>query len=74
VLPGNLVEVLPEYAKSRRIEKVFISTGHDAESSEALREHLSNETGLEVVRLNVQDLPKGPGVWYAQWVQDRRYN
>ncbi|MNS34838.1 hypothetical protein D3C72_669730 [compost metagenome] len=74
VLPGNLVEVLPEYAKSRPIERIFISTGHDAESSEALREHLSGETGLEVVRLNVQDLPKGPGVWYSQWVQERRYS
>jgi amino acid transporter len=74
VLPGNLVEVLPEYAKSRQIERIFISTGHDAASSEALREHLSSETGLEVVRLNVQDLPKGPGVWYSQWVQERRYS
>jgi amino acid transporter len=74
VLPGNLVEVLPEYAKSRKFEKIFISTGHDPAASEALREHLANETGLEVVRLNVQDLPKGPGVWYAQWVQERRYS
>jgi hypothetical protein len=74
VLPGNLVEVLPEYVKKRPIERIFMSTGPDVAASEALREHLANETGLEVVRLNVQDLPKGPGVWFSQWSQDRRFS
>lgn len=74
VLPGNLVEVLPEYVKKRPVERIFISTGHDPEASEALREHLANETAIDVVRLNVQDLPKGPGVWFSQWSQDRRFS
>ncbi len=72
VLPGNLIEVLSEYGKIRTFAKVFVGTGHDPEASEALREHLANELGVDVVRLNEKDLPKGPGVWFAQWAQDPR--
>lgn len=72
VLPGSLVEVLPEYRKTRRFDMVFIATGRQAEVSEELRAHLSNELGLEVIRLDEQMLPKGPGVWFNQWAQGFR--
>ncbi|MDB5095829.1 MAG: hypothetical protein JWM80_250 [Cyanobacteria bacterium RYN_339] len=72
VLPGNLIEVLPEYAKTRKLHRIFISTGHDAIASEELRNHLGNELGVEVVRLDEQSLPKGPGVWFTQWSQGLR--
>jgi hypothetical protein len=72
VLPGSLVEVLPEYRKTRRIDQVFMATGREAGASEELRSHLSNELGIEVVRLDEQMLPKGPGVWFTQWAQGFR--
>lgn len=72
VLPGTLVEVLPEWAKTRKLEQVFIATGHDSVQSESLRNHLTNELGMEVVRLDEQHLPKGPGVWFTQWQQGLR--
>ncbi|MEB3223605.1 MAG: APC family permease [Candidatus Sericytochromatia bacterium] len=72
-LPGNLVEVLPEYAKSRRIARVYVSTGHDEGASEALRLHLANEMDVEVDRLRDWMLPKGPGVWFEQWSQGARH-
>jgi hypothetical protein len=72
VLPGSLIEVLPEYAKTRKLHKIFISTGHDAIASEELRNHLGNELGTEVVRLDEAALPKGPGVWFTQWSQGLR--
>lgn len=73
VLPGNLIEVLTEYSKTRRFQLVFISTGHDPEASEALRAHLANELVVDVVRLEESALPKGPGVWYTQWSQGLRH-
>lgn len=73
VLPGNLIEVLTEYSKTRKFELVFISTGHDPDSSEALRAHLANELSVEVIRLDEAVLPKGPGVWYTQWSQGLRH-
>ena len=69
VLPGNLIEVLTEYGKTRRFERVFIGTGRDAEASEALRTHLASELAVDVERLDEQHLPKGPAVWFAQWAQ-----
>lgn len=73
VLPGNLIEVLTEYSKTRTFELVFISTGHEADTSEALRAHLANELSVEVIRLDESVLPKGPGVWYTQWSQGLRH-
>jgi hypothetical protein len=72
VLPGALVEVLPEYLKTRKVDGVFIASGRDAGNTELLRAHLSNEMGIEVVVLDHATLPKGPGVWYKQWVQGLR--
>lgn len=72
VLPGSLVEVLPEYRKIKRFDMVFIATGRTPEASEALRQHLGNELGMEVTRLDEQLLPKGPGVWFTQWAQGFR--
>jgi amino acid transporter len=72
-LPGNLIEVLPEYAKSRRLTRVYVSTGHDEAASEALRLHLANEMDVEVDRLLDSKLPKGPGVWFEQWSQGTRH-
>jgi hypothetical protein len=72
VLPGSLVEVPPEYRKTHRIDQVFMATGSEAIASEGLRAHLSNELGIEVVRLDEQVLPKGPGVWFTQWAQGFR--
>jgi amino acid transporter len=72
VLPGSLLEVLPEYGKSRRLNTIFITTGRDAVLSENLRVQLSSEIGVEVVRLDDDTLPKGPGVWFDQWSQGFR--
>lgn len=72
VLPGTLIEVLPEWAKTRKVEKIFIATGQNPAASEDLRSHLTNELGMEVVRLDDQMLPKGPGVWFTQWQQGLR--
>jgi amino acid transporter len=72
VLPGSLVEVLPEYRKTKHFDQVFIATGRTPQASEELRDHLSNELGLEVNRLDEQTLPKGPGVWFTQWAQGFR--
>jgi amino acid transporter len=72
VLPGNLIEVLPEWAKKRKLQHVFIATGHNKAVSEDLRNHLANELGIEVIRLDEHDLPKGPGVWFSQWQQGLR--
>ncbi|MNT99349.1 hypothetical protein D3C72_2421770 [compost metagenome] len=66
------MEVLPEYRKIKRFDMVFIATGRTPEASEELRQHLGNELGMEVTRLDEQLLPKGPGVWFAQWVQGFR--
>jgi amino acid transporter len=73
VLPGNLIEVLTEYSKTRRFDMVFISTGHDPENSEALRAHLANELTVDVNRHDEAVLPKGPGIWYTQWAQGARH-
>ena len=73
VLPGNLIEVLTEYSKTRPFALVFISTGHDPEASEELRAHLANELTTDVIRLDESVLPKGPGVWYTQWSQGLRH-
>lgn len=73
VLPGNLIEVLTEYSKTRRFDMIFISTGHDPDASEALRNHLANEMTIEIVRLDEAQLPKGPGIWYTQWSQGERH-
>lgn len=72
VLPGSLLEVLPEYAKGRAIDTVYTATGTDRGASEKLKEHLGNELGLDVVRLDDALLPKGPGVWFTQWVEGLR--
>ncbi|HEY9720436.1 MAG TPA: APC family permease [Oscillatoriaceae cyanobacterium] len=72
VLPGTLVEVLPEYRKMRHFDHCFVTSGHNAVASEALREHLSNELGIEVVLLDEESLAKGPGVWFTQWSQSYR--
>ncbi|MEB3195720.1 MAG: APC family permease [Candidatus Sericytochromatia bacterium] len=72
VLPGNLIEVLTEYGKTRPFTRIYISTGHDPESSEELRAHLATEMSTEVERLDERTLPKGPGVWYTQWSQGQR--
>jgi len=72
VLPGNLLEVLPEYFRSNPFTMAYIGTGADPAESERLREHLSNELELNVIRLDTEGLPKGPGVWYQQWVADRQ--
>jgi hypothetical protein len=72
VLPGSLLEVLPEYGKSRRLNTIFITTGRDAVLSENLRVQLSSEIGVEVVSLDDDTLPKGPGVWFDQWSQGFR--
>ena len=72
ILPGNLLEVLPEYFKIHPFTTAYIGTGHDPLQSERLREHLSNEIDLNVMRIDEAALPKGPGVWFEQWLQDRR--
>ncbi|MEB3298907.1 MAG: APC family permease [Candidatus Sericytochromatia bacterium] len=74
ILPGNLVEVLPEYLKSQPegcFEVVYIGTGRDEAGSESLREHLANEVGIRVDRIHEASLPTGPGIWFLQWSQDR---
>jgi amino acid transporter len=74
VLPGNLVEVLPEYLKSQpegSFEVVYIGTGRDVTTSETLREHLSSEVGIRVERIDETTVPTGPGVWFSQWATDR---
>jgi hypothetical protein len=71
VLPGNLDEVLPEYFRANPVTMVYIGTGGDPEDSERLREHLSNELELNVIRIDEEVLPKGPGIWFQQWLQDR---
>ncbi len=72
VLPGNLVEVLPEYQKGKRIDRIYISQGRSRTRSEEIRSTISNETGLEVVCLEESRLPKGPAAWFTQWAQDFR--
>ncbi|MEB3236880.1 MAG: APC family permease [Candidatus Sericytochromatia bacterium] len=74
VLPGNLIEVLPEYLKSQpegSFEVVYIGTGKDATSSETLREHLSGEVAIVVERIDEAKVPTGPGIWFTQWSKDR---
>lgn len=71
ILPGNLLEVLPEYFKIHPFTTVYIGTGKDPEQSERLREHLSNEIDLNVIRIDEAQLPKGPGIWFEQWLQER---
>lgn len=72
VLPGNLVEVLPEYKKVKPIDTVYITTGRDPARSEDLRNLLANELGVTVIRLDEHALPKGPGAWFVQWVEGFR--
>lgn len=72
VLPGSLLEVLPEYAKTRSLDAVYVATGTDRGASEKLKEHLGNELGLDVLRLEDPLLPKGPGVWFTQWAEGFR--
>jgi amino acid transporter len=71
ILPGNLLEVLPEYFKIHPFTTAYVGTGHDPLQSERLREHLSNEIDLNVMRIDEALLPKGPGVWFEQWLQER---
>ncbi|MBM3266328.1 MAG: APC family permease [Candidatus Sericytochromatia bacterium] len=71
VLPGNLDEVLPEYFRANPVTMVYIGTGPDAAASERLREHLSNELELNVNRIDEESLPKGPGIWFQQWLAER---
>ncbi|MBI6546210.1 MAG: APC family permease [Cyanobacteria bacterium NC_groundwater_1444_Ag_S-0.65um_54_12] len=71
ILPGNLVEVLPEYFKSNPFTAAYMGTGSDPERSERLRGYLSNELDLNVTRLDEVMIPKGPGVWFEQWLQER---
>lgn len=71
VLPGNLLEVLPEYFKINPFTAAYIGTGHDPHQSERLREHLSNEIDLNVTRIDESVIPKGPGIWFEQWLQER---
>lgn len=71
ILPGNLLEVLPEYFKIHPFTTAYIGTGHDPLQSERLREHLSNEIDLNVIRIDEAVLPKGPGIWFEQWLQER---
>ena len=71
VLPGNLVEVLPEYFKTNPFTMAYIGTGADPVESERLREHLSNEIELNVIRVDEEAIPKGPGIWFQQWLQER---
>lgn len=72
VLPGNLVEVLPEYKKVKAIDTVYVTTGRSLPRSEELRNHLANELGTTVIRLDENALPKGPGAWFTQWVEGFR--
>lgn len=72
VLPGNLLEVLPEYFRSSEFTVAYVGTGHDPLQSERLREHLSNELDLNVLRLDESTIPKGPGVWFEQWRIQRK--
>ncbi len=72
VLPGSLVEVLPEYKKVKSIDTVYIMTGRIAERSANLTNHLANELGLTVILLDERALPKGPGAWFQQWVEGFR--
>lgn len=71
ILPGNLLEVLPEYFKIHPFTTAYIGTGRDPLQSERLREHLSNELNLNVMRIDEAALPKGPGIWFEQWLQER---
>ncbi len=71
ILPGNLLEVLPEYFKIHPFTTAYVGTGRDPLQSERLREHLSIEIDLNVHRLDESLLPKGPGVWFEQWLRDR---
>ena len=71
ILPGNLLEVLPEYFKIHPFTTVYVGTGHDPLQSERMREHLSIELDLNVTRIDEAQLPKGPGVWFEQWLQER---
>lgn len=71
ILPGNLLEVLPEYFKIHPFTTVYIGTGHDPLQSERMREHLSNELDLNVIRIDEALIPKGPGIWFEQWLQER---
>lgn len=71
VLPGNLIEVLPEYFRTNPFTMAYIGTGPDPAESERLREHLSNELELNVIRLDEEALPKGPGIWFQQWLAER---
>ena len=72
VLPGNLVEVLPEFQKGRRINRIYITQGRSRTRSEEIRSTLANETGLDVVCLEEKLLPKGPAAWFTQWSEDFR--
>lgn len=71
ILPGNLLEVLPEYFRIHPFTTAYIGTGIDPLQSERLREHLSNELDLNVIRIDEATLPKGPGIWFEQWLQER---
>jgi hypothetical protein len=72
VLPGNLVEVLPEYQKGRRIDRVYVTQGRSPVHAEEIRSALANEMGLDVICLEESTLPKGPAAWFSQWSQDFR--
>ena len=71
VLPGNLIEVLPEYFRTSPFTMAYMCTGPDSTESERLCEHLSNEIELNVIRLDEEAIPKGPGVWFRQWMVER---